>query len=45
MFDTYRKLLRMLTPRERRQFRRMLLLIVVMGCVETVGGASITPFM
>jgi ATP-binding cassette, subfamily B, bacterial PglK len=45
MLDTYRKLLRLLTPRERRQFWLMLLLIVMMGCVETIGVASIMPFM
>jgi ABC-type multidrug transport system fused ATPase/permease subunit len=45
MFDTYRKLLSLLTPRERRQFALMLLLIAVMGCVETVGVAAIMPFM
>jgi ABC-type multidrug transport system fused ATPase/permease subunit len=45
MFDTYRKLWRMLAPRERRLFCLMLLLIVAMGCVETVGVASIMPFM
>jgi ABC-type multidrug transport system fused ATPase/permease subunit len=45
MFDTYRKLLGLLTRRERRQFCLMLLLIMAMGCVETVGVASIMPFM
>ena len=45
MFDTYRKLLELLTPRERRSFYLLLVLIVLMGCVETVGVASIVPFM
>jgi ABC-type multidrug transport system fused ATPase/permease subunit len=45
MFDTYRKLLQLLTRRERRHFYLVLLLITVMGLVETVGVASIVPFM
>jgi ABC-type multidrug transport system fused ATPase/permease subunit len=45
MFDTYRKLLDLLTPRERRSFYLVLGLITVMGLVETVGVASIVPFM
>ena len=45
MFDTYRKLLQLLTRRERRSFYLLLVLIVLMGLVETVGVASIMPFM
>jgi ABC-type multidrug transport system fused ATPase/permease subunit len=45
MFDTYRKLLKLLTPRERRSFWMLLVLIVIMGIVETVGVAAIMPFM
>jgi ABC-type multidrug transport system fused ATPase/permease subunit len=45
MFDTYRKLLDLLTPRERRSFYLVLVLITVMGIVETFGVASIVPFM
>jgi len=45
MFDTYRKLLGLLTPRERRSFFLVLLLVLAMGFVETVGVAAIVPFM
>jgi ABC-type bacteriocin/lantibiotic exporter with double-glycine peptidase domain len=45
MLDSYRKLLQLLTPRERRSFYLLLVLIVLMGVVETVGVASIMPFM
>jgi ABC-type multidrug transport system fused ATPase/permease subunit len=45
MLDSYRKLLQLLTPRERRSFYLLLVMIVVMGLVETVGVASIMPFM
>jgi ABC-type multidrug transport system fused ATPase/permease subunit len=45
MFDTYRKLLGLLTPRERRSFFLVLVLVLAMGFVETVGVAAIVPFM
>jgi ABC-type multidrug transport system fused ATPase/permease subunit len=45
MFDTYRKLLQLMTRRERRSFFLLLGLIIVMGLVETVGVASVVPFM
>jgi ABC-type multidrug transport system fused ATPase/permease subunit len=45
MFDTYRKLLQLLTPRERRGFWLLLGMIILMGMIETVGVASIMPFM
>ena len=45
MYDTYRKLLGLLTPRERRSFFVVLGLVLVMGFVETVGVAAIVPFM
>ena len=45
MLDTYRKLLQLLTPRERRGFCLLLVMIVLMGMIETVGVASIMPFM
>ena len=45
MFDVYRKLLGLLTPRERRSFFVVLGLVLVMGFVETVGVAAIVPFM
>ena len=45
MFDVYRKLLGLLTPRERRTFFLVLVLVLAMGFVETIGVASIVPFM
>lgn len=40
-----RKLYELLSPGERRRFAWLLGAIVVMGCFETVGVASILPFM
>src|SRR5687767_7672559 len=40
-----RKLYELLSPGERRRFAWLLAAIVVMGCFETVGVASILPFM
>jgi ABC-type multidrug transport system fused ATPase/permease subunit len=45
MFDVYKKLLGLLTRRERRSFFVVLGLVLIMGFVETVGVASIVPFM
>ncbi len=45
MIETYRKLLDLLTPRERRQFGWLLVLIVLMGAVQMLSIASILPLM
>ena len=45
MFDTYRKLLDLLTPRERRTFYLLLVMIVVMGLFQMLTVASILPLM
>ncbi len=45
MFDTFRKLSDLLTPRERRWFYVLILLSMAVGVLETVGVASILPFM
>jgi len=45
VIDTYRKLLDLLTPRERRVFYLLIAMIVVMGIVEMLGVASILPLM
>ena len=45
MFETYRKLLGILTRRERRNFFIVLFLVLIMGFVETIGVAAIVPFM
>jgi ATP-binding cassette, subfamily B, bacterial PglK len=45
MLETYRKLLDLLTPSERRRFFLVLGIVLVMGFVEMVGVASIVPFM
>ena len=45
MFDTYRKLLDLLAPRERRRFYLLLVMIVVMGIVQMLTVASILPLM
>ena len=45
VIETYRKLLDLLTPRERRIFYLLIGMIVVMGLVEMLGVASILPLM
>ena len=45
MVDTFRKLSDLLTPRERRWFYVLILLSMGVGVLETVGVASILPFM
>lgn len=45
MFDTYRKLLDLLTPRERRTFYLLLVMIVIMGFFQMLTVASILPLM
>ena len=45
MIETYRKLLDLLTPRERRKFYLLLAMIVVMGILQMLTVASILPLM
>ena len=45
MFDTYRKLLDLLAPRERRRFYLLLVMIVGMGILQMLTVASILPLM
>ena len=45
MIQTYRKLLDLLTPRERRKFYLLLAMIVVMGLLQMLTVASILPLM
>ena len=45
MIETYRKLLDLLTPRERRSFYVLLVMIVVMGIFQMLTVASILPLM
>jgi ABC-type multidrug transport system fused ATPase/permease subunit len=45
MIATFRKLLDMLTARERRNFHLLMGLLLVVGLLETAGVASILPFM
>ena len=45
MIETYRKLLDLLTPRERRKFYLLLAMIVVMGLLQMLTVASILPLM
>ncbi len=45
MLETYRKLLDLLSPRERRRFFLLLVLIVGMGFGEMLGVAAILPFL
>ena len=45
MFETFRKLLDLLTPSERRRFYLLLGMIMVMGLAEMVSVASILPFL
>ncbi|GAB6058150.1 ABC transporter ATP-binding protein [Desulfonatronum parangueonense] len=42
---TYKKILDLLTPKERRQGYMLLAMILVMAVLDTVGVASILPFM
>ena len=43
--STYQKILKLLTPKERRRCYFLLVMIVVMGLLDTIGVASIMPFM
>ena len=45
MVETYRKLLDLLTPRERRRFHLLLVLILCMGFAQSIGVASLLPFL
>jgi ABC-type multidrug transport system fused ATPase/permease subunit len=45
VIETYRKLLDLLAPRERRNFRILLAMIVVMGIFQMLTVASILPLM
>ena len=45
MFETFRKLINLLTPREKRRFYLLLGMIMVMGLAEMVSVASILPFL
>ena len=45
MLETYRKILDLLTARERRRFYLLLGLIMLMGVAQMVGVASILPFL
>ena len=45
MLETYRKILDLLTARERRRFYLLLGLVMLMGVAQMVGVASILPFL
>ena len=45
MFETFRKLLDLLTPAERRRGYLLMVLIVLEGLVQMVGIASILPLL
>ena len=45
MFETYRKVLDLLTPDERRRAYLLMVLILIEGAVQMVGVASILPFL
>ena len=45
MFETFRKLIDLLTPPEKRRFYLLLGMIMVMGLAEMVSVASILPFL
>ena len=45
VLETYRKILDLLTARERRRFYLLLGLIMLMGVAQMVGVASILPFL
>src|SRR5680860_328719 len=43
--NTYRKVLRLLTPRERKRGALVLGMVVIMALLETAGVASVAPFL
>ena len=45
MIKTFRQMLEVMTPRERRSFYWQVLLLFVVGIFETAGVASVLPFM
>jgi ABC-type multidrug transport system fused ATPase/permease subunit len=45
MIKTYRKILALLSPREKRQFLLLFLMVLGVGLLEVVGVASILPFL
>jgi hypothetical protein len=45
MISAYRKIWELLTNNERRHAMLLVGMILVMGCLQTVGVASIMPFM
>jgi len=45
MLSAYRKILDLLTRRERREFYRLIALTLVMGLIDVLGVASILPFL
>jgi len=45
MFDTFQKILELLTPNEKRKAFLILFLVMIMALLETVGVASILPFL
>ncbi len=45
MIETFRRMLDILTPAERRNFHALVALLFVVGLFETAGVASILPFM
>lgn len=45
MLDTYRKLLDLMSPHERRRFYLLLGLILCMGFVQSIGVAALMPFL
>jgi ABC-type multidrug transport system fused ATPase/permease subunit len=45
MIETYRQMMDLLTPRERRGFYLLMAIMLVVGVFETAGVASILPFM
>ncbi len=45
MLETYRKLLDLLTPRERRRFYVLMVLILCMGFAQSIGVAALLPFL
>ena len=45
MIKTFRQMLDILTPRERRQFYLLVVVLFVVGLFETAGVASVLPFM
>jgi len=45
MMETFKKIIFFLTPQEKRHASLLLIMIIIMGIMDTMGIASILPFL